>query len=246
MARLCAMQRGRAPRDPTLPDVSTKSAPSNEGRRTHRDSMTSPDLIERITRSLAYMLRHQPEEFGLEVDKQGWAALSDVVHALNEKLGEDVEEADVHAAVDSGDRKRYEIQGDRVRALYGHSIEIEPGEPSEPPEHVYVGVSRMDADRAARHGLRSGRRRFLHLATTIEDAIDMGKRLGREYAVVTVNAREAHEGGIHFWDRYSLWLSDPIPTDYLSVGEIHADGIDVERRPAGREDRRPARRDAPA
>ena len=179
MARLCAMQRGRAPRDPTLPDVSTKSAPSNEGRRTHRDSMTSPDLIERITRSLAYMLRHQPEEFGLEVDKQGWAALSDVVHALNEKLGEDVEEADVHAAVDSGDRKRYEIQGDRVRALYGHSIEIEPGEPSEPPEHVYVGVSRMDADRAARHGLRSGRRRFLHLATTIEDAIDLGKRLGR-------------------------------------------------------------------
>ena len=28
--------------------------------------MTHPSLIERITRSLAYMLRHQPEEFDLE------------------------------------------------------------------------------------------------------------------------------------------------------------------------------------
>jgi putative RNA 2'-phosphotransferase len=133
-----------------------------------RLSMTNQDLIERITRSLAYMLRHQPEEFDLRVDQYGWADLGEVVHALTEKLGEPIEAADVQAAVDSGDRRRYEVREDKVRALYGHSIPIEPGEPSEPPEAVYVGVSRPDAERARRHGLRSGRRRFLHLAASEE------------------------------------------------------------------------------
>jgi putative RNA 2'-phosphotransferase len=207
-----------------------------------RLSMTNQDLIERITRSLAYMLRHQPEEFDLRVDQYGWADLGEVVHALTEKLGEPIEAADVQAAVDSGDRRRYEVREDKVRALYGHSIPIEPGEPSEPPEAVYVGVSRPDAERARRHGLRSGRRRFLHLAASEEDAVEMGRRLGREYAVVTVRAREASAAGIHFYDRYSLWLSDPVPTEFLDVGEVRTDGFELERRPqAPRDDRRPHR-----
>ncbi len=77
-----------------------------------RLSMTNQDLIERITRSLAYMLRHQPEEFDLRVDQYGWADLGEVVHALTEKLGEPIEAADVQAAVDSGDRRRYEVRVD--------------------------------------------------------------------------------------------------------------------------------------
>ena len=44
--------------------------------------MTNPALIERITRSLAYMLRHQPEKFDLELDKEGFGELDEVVRAL--------------------------------------------------------------------------------------------------------------------------------------------------------------------
>src|SRR5262245_52571738 len=160
--------------------------------------MTSPALIERITRSLAYMLRHQPEEFGLELDPHGFGDVDSVVHALNERLGEPVERSDVEVAISSGDRPRYEIRGDRVRALYGHSIDVEPGEPSKPPELLYVGVSERDADRAMRFGLRGGRRRFLHLALTAEDAKEGGRRTGTDYVVITVYALDAWEEGINF------------------------------------------------
>ena len=48
--------------------------------------------------------------------------------ALAERTGEDFEEGDIAEAIDSGDRPRYEIVDGRIRALYGHSIEIDPGE----------------------------------------------------------------------------------------------------------------------
>ena len=57
--------------------------------------MTHPALIERITRSLAYMLRHQPEKFDLEVDAFGYADVDDVVRALNERLGEPIHRDDL-------------------------------------------------------------------------------------------------------------------------------------------------------
>jgi putative RNA 2'-phosphotransferase len=199
--------------------------------------MTHPALIERITRSLAYMLRHQPEQFDLELDEYGYADLDDVVQALNERLGEAVEEDDVQAAVTSGDRVRYEIKSGRIRALYGHSIEVKPGEPSKPPSLLYVGVSNADAERARRYGLRAGRRRFLHLALTPEDALETGRRTARDYLVITVNALDAWEEGINFYDRKSLFLSDPIPTHFLEVGDLHSDGYGEEesqRRDGGR------------
>jgi len=95
--------------------------------------MTHPALIERITRSLAYMLRHQPEQFDLELDEFGWADLREVVRALNERLGEPTSAEDVQEAVSSGDRQRYEIDRGMIRALYGHSIDVQPGEPAQPP-----------------------------------------------------------------------------------------------------------------
>lgn len=201
--------------------------------------MQNPSLVERITRSLAYMLRHQPEQFDLELDEYGFADLDAVVGALNERLGEPVEAEDVVESIEGGDRTRYEIREGKIRALYGHSIQVKPGEPSKPPALLYVGISRDDAERARRYGLRPGRRSFLHLALTAEDALETGRRASRDYAVVTVNALDAWEDGVNFYDRKSLFLSDPIPTNFLQVGDVQTDGYgeQEEGRRGGRNDR---------
>ncbi|MSR63765.1 MAG: hypothetical protein EXS08_15165 [Planctomycetes bacterium] len=188
--------------------------------------MTDPALIERITRSLAFMLRHQPESFDLELDPFGFADIEDVVHALNERLGEPVEEEDVHEAVRSGDRPRYEIQGERIRALYGHSIPVEPGPSSKPPEFLYVAVPEQELERARRFGLRGGRRRFLHLALTQDDASESGRRVARDYTVLVIHALDAWEEGISFYDRTALWLAEEVPTHLIDVEGTYHDGTD--------------------
>jgi putative RNA 2'-phosphotransferase len=188
--------------------------------------MTHPALIERITRSLAYMLRHQPERFDLELDPHGYGDIQEVVRALNERLGEPVTAEDLEIAIRSGDRPRYEIKGDKVRALYGHSIDVEPGEPAQPPELLYVGLSARDAERAQRYGLRGGRRRFLHLARTPEGAREAGRRAGVEYSILTVYALDAWEEGINFYDRQALFLADGVPAEFLEVTDTFSDGYE--------------------
>lgn len=182
------------------------------------------------------MLRHQPEEFDLELDRFGWGDLEDVVYALQERTGSTVEEEDVAEAIESSDRPRYEIKDGKIRALYGHSIQIDPGEPTEPPDELFIGVGSRDASRAEDSGLRSGRRAFLHLARTEEEARESGRRIARDYAVVTVFAGEAFDEGTDFYDRGALFLADEIPGEFLEVGEIQHDGIerDDNRRSRGR------------
>jgi putative RNA 2'-phosphotransferase len=186
--------------------------------------MTSPETIERITRSLAYMLRHEPGEFGLELDPYGWGGIDEVLRALEERTGERVEREELEEVVRSGDRPRYEIQGDRIRALYGHSIDILPGEPARPPEFLYVGIDKRDADRALNFGLRGGRRRFLHLAKTVDEARETARRAGREWVILTIFALDAWEEGTNFYDRGALFLAESIPTEFLEMNESGSDG----------------------
>jgi putative RNA 2'-phosphotransferase len=187
--------------------------------------MNESHLIERITRSLAFMLRHQPEQFDLELDKYGYADLDEVVRALNEKVGEPVEVGDVEEAVGSSG-PRYEIDGDKIRALYGHSITVDPGDTSKPPEVLYVSLPEGDVERAQRFGLRGGRRRFLHLALTQEHAVESGRRLARDYTVLSIQALDAWEEGVNFYDRHSLWLAEEVPTHLLEIEETYHDGIE--------------------
>jgi len=203
--------------------------------------MTHGSMNERITRSLAYMLRHQPEEFDLEIDPYGYVELSDIIDALSERLDESIEEADVMRAIESGDRPRYEVAQGQIRALYGHSFVIDPGESSAPPELLYVGLGSRDASRAESHGLRSGRRTFLHLALTYDDAQEMGRRVSPEYSVITVYAEDAASSGVPFYNRQALFLSEAIPTEFIEVGEVHTDGLRRDTH-GGRTRRRPNER----
>lgn len=186
--------------------------------------MTQSLLTERITRLLAFMLRHEPEQFDIEVDAFGFADVEDVLDALSERLDMDIDNDGLIEAIEAGDRQRYEIQGDRIRALYGHSIPVEPGEPTQPPQTLYVGLALRDAERAAKYGLRGGRRRFLHLALTEEDARETGRRAAEEYCVITVHALDAWEDGVNFFDRKSLFLAEEIPTELLDISETYDDG----------------------
>ncbi len=188
--------------------------------------MTHPALIERITRSLAYMLRHQPEKFGLSLDPQGFGELTDVVRALSDRVGEPVEIADVENAVVAGDRPRYEIRATKIRALYGHSIEVEPGEPAQPPEFLFVGVDSRAGQLALQSGMRGGRLRFLHLALSQDDAREAGRRAAQEYSILRVYALDAWEEGVNFFDRKTLYLTEEVPRQYIELVEQGRDGYE--------------------
>jgi len=72
---------------------------------------------------MSYLLRHSPKD--LKIDEEGFVFLDEFLRELREKYN--IDERFINEIVNQGVRKRFEIIGDNIRALYGHSIEVNVG-----------------------------------------------------------------------------------------------------------------------
>ena len=171
------------------------------------------------------MLRHRPDEFGLEIDPYGYAPLDQVVRGVQERYDE-VREEDVLALVKDPDQHRFELNEFGIRALYGHSFFVEmDGEPMDPPpEKLYMGSTKGVARRFAREGISPGDRYYVHLSLTREVAESRSHQRDTP-CVVEVLAAKAHGAGVHFFARGEVVLTEEIPAE--CVGEIQG----IEREP---------------
>ena len=164
----------------------------------------------RLSKILAYILRHHPEDFGITLDRDGFALISDLVTAINKekKFERDITQEDLIYVTEHDEKQRFEIIGDKMRALYGHSNGIETiKEPTEPPEFLYHGTSIQAAEEIRKHGLKSMSRQFVHLSADIETAVAVGKRRDDNPVVFKILAKKAYEDGVEFYKATDkIWL----------------------------------------
>ncbi len=171
-----------------------------------------------VSKLLSLMLRHRPEEFGVEVDEQGFADLDAVLSALQERQS-DIEMGDIDALIDQAEKQRFEIQDGRIRARYGHSIQVDLGiEPTEPPEFLYKGVAPHEVRETLEDGLEPFDRQYVHLSFERDVAHGLASRR-RPGVVIQVAARRAHEDGIPFFDCGPTVLVRSVPPAYLEAEE---------------------------
>jgi putative RNA 2'-phosphotransferase len=83
---------------------------------------------EHVSKVLSHALRHAPWLYELELDDEGWASLDAVLAALRaeHESWQGLLRADLERVVAGGAKRRHEIAGDRIRALYGHSLRLLP------------------------------------------------------------------------------------------------------------------------
>ena len=76
-----------------------------------------------LSKEVSYALRHAPQEYGLELDEEGFAPVEELLAALNERPGRErlLTVNDLQEIVRSSDKKRHEIVGGKIRAYYGHT-----------------------------------------------------------------------------------------------------------------------------
>jgi len=72
--------------------------------------------LRRISKTLSYILRHNPGKFGITLEPEGWVPLSE----LSRKAGISVDE--ILEVLRHQEKRRFEVQGGKIRALYGHSV----------------------------------------------------------------------------------------------------------------------------
>ena len=168
---------------------------------------------------MSYALRHAPAEHGLTLDSNGWTRTDDLRAGIALRSPEwlSVTEQDVEHVVLHSAKTRFEIAGDSIRALYGHSTEDQIiHTPAQPPELLYHGTSKAAWELIKTQGLRPMKRQYVHLSTDAETALLVGRRKTIDPILIQVNAAEAAAGGTGFFvGNDSTWLALEIPPQFL-------------------------------
>jgi len=170
-------------------------------------------LKAKVSRFMSYLLRHNPR--GLQMDEKGFVRLEDLLRRVRERY--DVDDAFIRAIVYSGDKTRFQIVNGKIRALYGHTIGVEIDLPEDENVRVlYHGTTSGSASRILESGLRSMKRRWVHLSTTREIAREVGLRRAPNPVILVIDAEKARRDGIRFCKATDgVYLSKRIPSKYI-------------------------------
>jgi putative RNA 2'-phosphotransferase len=168
------------------------------------------------SRYLAYVLRHAPGSVGLELGPGGWVPVSDLLAAVAGH-GNPLSAERVRRVVDAPGKKRFELDGDLVRASQGHSVAVDLAlDPVTPPAVLFHGTVARFLEPIRAEGLRPGRRVHVHLSADEATAAIVGKRRGAP-VILRVDAAGLHAAGHEFFlAANGVWLTGPVPARFLA------------------------------
>ncbi len=161
----------------------------------------------RLSKGMAYLLRHHGPTNGVPISEIGFASMKDLAAALN------VDSSQLLAVAEHPGEPRFEVRDGLIRALYGHSldVDIEAGIKVGAPSALYHGSSWSALNTIVRDGLLPMQRRVVHLTNIAEEAIAVGERKGAAivFSIVQTNDEEPVAEGI--------WVSPKILPHHLRI-----------------------------
>ncbi|MFI1729220.1 RNA 2'-phosphotransferase [Streptomyces acidicola] len=175
----------------------------------------------KVSKYLSKHLRHQPERIGLTLGDGGWVEV-DTLIAAAAVHGFRITRAELDHVVATNDKQRFAVEGTRIRANQGHTVEVDLGLPTAtPPPYLYHGTVARNLDAIRTEGLRAMNRHDVHLSRDRETATRVGARRGRP-VVLSVDAGAMHRDGHVFRvSNNGVWLTEAVPPRYLRFPEPH-------------------------
>ncbi len=174
-----------------------------------------------LSRAASHALRHEPWLYELELDDEGWASVEGILNALRGERPQwrNLEEDDLVRMIAASSKRRHEISGGKIRALYGHSI---PGRlrkaAAVPPDLLYHGSAPTSMPHIRSSGLLPMGRQYVHLSVDTATAAEVGRRKAQQPVILRVFARDAHDNGIDFYEgNEKVWLADRVPAEFIAL-----------------------------
>ena len=175
------------------------------------------DRLTRTSKYLSYVLRHNPGALGLELEPGGWVDVETLLERARAE-GRSLSRSRLEHVVAAGEKSRFAFSddGSKLRANYGHSIEVDLDlAPTPPPDRLYHGTARTALSSIRTEGLRPQSRQYVHLSATTEDATAVGRRHGAP-VVLPVDAPALHEAGHSLYrSTDAVWLTRRVPPSFL-------------------------------
>ena len=169
-----------------------------------------------ISKFLSYVLRHAPQELGLALDAEGWTDYPELSRKICAKF--DVSDADIRRVIDENSKKRFTLDGNRIRAAQGHSVDVDLKlSVAVPPTRLYHGTTADAWTAIAETGLQPMSRTHVHLSPDIETARLVAIRRKGPHVLLTVDTSRMSAKGytFHVADN-GVWLTAKVPPEFLS------------------------------
>lgn len=181
------------------------------------DPLLEDDRRKRLSKFMSGALRHFPEDAGLSLDERGWAGYDDLVEAVTGRYDWAGSEG-VEGVIVTDPKGRFERSGERVRAAYGHSVDVDLEAADTPvPDELYHGTDAGNLEPIREEGLRPMGRQHVHLSGTVEEALEVGRRHGADPTVLVVDAEGMENDGRRIVRRgKGVYTADRVPPGYLS------------------------------
>jgi putative RNA 2'-phosphotransferase len=184
--------------------------------------------LDHLGRILTGILRHFPDRYGLTIEPTGWVSLPEIVRAVSQKhpAYHWLRTQHLVAIAETDAKGRYEVRDDRVRATYGHTLEVELDLPTENiPDQLYYPVTAEEAGIVLEVGLKPSDRKKVHLSKTAEDARSAGSVRTPEPIILEVDAKRARGDGLVIRKAgKTVYVVDQVPAAYLRRVDTPAPG----------------------
>lgn len=171
--------------------------------------------VVQVSKFLSRHLRHKPGDIGLTLDDAGWVDVDDLLAACARR-GIELTRADLEHVVESSDKQRFALAGNKIRANQGHTVEVDLGLTTKrPPEVLYHGTVAANLDTIRAEGLKPMGRHDVHLSSDVDTAERVGSRRGKPI-VLTVQAEAMYQAGHEFrLSDNGVWLVAQVPPQFL-------------------------------
>lgn len=179
--------------------------------------MLNDEQTERLGRFISGALRHFPDNLGLAMNQHGWVDVDVLVDAMRTRYKWSNKEK-LFSIIESDEKGRYEIKGNKIRARYGHSVDVDLDYEENTQPELYYGASREEVDILLEKGIKPVKQRYVHLSTSIDKAREVAKIHTEDPVLLIINAEEARNDGVPMLSATeNIVLSEEIPPQYLSV-----------------------------
>lgn len=170
---------------------------------------------------ISYLLRHHPEDAGLEMDRHGWVDTNSLIDGINGsgKYTIDLKQLQQIVSEDNKGRYRFNADGSRIKACQGHSIPwVEPElTEKEPPIYLYHGTTAEAYEKICNSGaIRKMSRHAVHMQADIDKAWQSADRWHKVPVILRIDAKKMSEDGIKFGvSDNGVWCTEEVPVRYV-------------------------------
>ena len=190
--------------------------------------------VESLGRTMAGVLRHFPERYGLEMDGNGWVDLRDFITAVQvrNRRFRFLKSHHILGLIQTDPKGRYEFRDGKIRATYGHSLDVDLDLPTENiPDVLFHPATEEDFGLVLQAGLRPSDRKMVHLSGTFPAALEAGRVRVKSPVILEIDAKAARASGIVIKKAgKTVYLTKEIPPEFLRRSERVEEELPPEER----------------